>query len=63
MVGQFIANFESGGGVKYVIDPRYHHDELIGLLMRFQEIAEAELARRAVGDLDHSRHLAHTENV
>lgn len=43
MGGQFIANFEPGGGVKYVIDPRYHHEELIGLLVRFQELVDAEL--------------------
>lgn len=41
--GRFIANFEPGGRVNYVIDPRYHHEELIRLLVEFREIVEAEI--------------------
>jgi hypothetical protein len=34
--GQYIANFEvRGGQLNYVIDPRHHHDELLGLLSKF----------------------------
>lgn len=47
MGGQFIATFHPGGQVSYVIDPRYHHEELVGLLAKFREIAEAEIVTRA----------------
>lgn len=43
MGGQFVAKFKPGGSVDYVIDPRYHQEELIGLLVQFCELVDAEL--------------------
>lgn len=52
MGGQFIAIFEPGGQVSYVIDPRYHHEELTGLLTKFCEIAEGQISSRQQNELE-----------
>jgi hypothetical protein len=38
--GQFIATFRAGGELKYIIDPRHHHEEVIGLLDKFAGIID-----------------------